>query len=225
MKLTAELIVNSPQFTNTLGDREIDMRGNKIPAIENLGATLDQFDTIDFSDNEIRRLDGFPPLKRLKTLLLNNNRIARIAEHLEVSLPNLEEIVLTGNQFAELSELEPLAALPKLTRLSLLNNPVTSARNYRLFLIHCLPNLHLLDFAPIKDQERKDAKKLFEGKQGEKLKAEILKKTAAAAQEKAAAARPAPSKETEAIKNAIRNATSLEEVRRLEQQLRAGGGV
>lgn len=43
--------------------------------IENLGATLDQFDAIDFSDNEIRKLDGFPLLRRLKTLLVNNNRI------------------------------------------------------------------------------------------------------------------------------------------------------
>jgi hypothetical protein len=35
----------------------------------------DQFDTVDFSDNDIRKLDGFPLLKRLKCLLLNNNRI------------------------------------------------------------------------------------------------------------------------------------------------------
>jgi len=35
----------------------------------------DQFDTVDFSDNDIRKLDGFPLLKRLKTMLLNNNRI------------------------------------------------------------------------------------------------------------------------------------------------------
>lgn len=49
--------------------------GYKIPVLENLGATLDQFDTIDFSDNEVRKLDGFPLLKRLKTLLMNNNRI------------------------------------------------------------------------------------------------------------------------------------------------------
>lgn len=43
-----------------------------------MGATLDQFDTIDFSDNDIRRLDGFPFLARLKCLLLNNNRIVLV---------------------------------------------------------------------------------------------------------------------------------------------------
>lgn len=51
------------------------LTGYKIPVLENLGATLDQFDTVDFSDNEVRKLDGFPLLKRLKTLLMNNNRI------------------------------------------------------------------------------------------------------------------------------------------------------
>ena len=49
--------------------------GYKIPVIENMGATLDQFDTIDLSDNEIRKLDGFPLLRRLKCLMINNNRV------------------------------------------------------------------------------------------------------------------------------------------------------
>ena len=35
----------------------------------------DQFDTIDLSDNEIRKLDGFPLLRRLKSLIISNNRV------------------------------------------------------------------------------------------------------------------------------------------------------
>lgn len=35
----------------------------------------DQFDTIDLSDNEIRKVDGFPLLLRLKSLLVSNNRV------------------------------------------------------------------------------------------------------------------------------------------------------
>lgn len=38
----------------------------------------DQFDTIDLSDNEIVKLENFPYLTRLGTLLINNNRITRI---------------------------------------------------------------------------------------------------------------------------------------------------
>lgn len=42
-----------------------------------------QFDSIDLSDNTIARLDGFPKLMRLKVLLLNNNRVSKIARGLE----------------------------------------------------------------------------------------------------------------------------------------------
>ena len=49
--------------------------GYKIPLVENLGATLDQFDCIDFSDNEVRKVDNFPLLPRIKCLLFNNNRV------------------------------------------------------------------------------------------------------------------------------------------------------
>lgn len=63
--------------------------GYKIPVIENLGATLDQFDAIDFSDNEIRKLDGFPLLKRLKTLLMNNNRLRWVLSPAAATLQRL----------------------------------------------------------------------------------------------------------------------------------------
>ncbi|KAI6656779.1 U2 small nuclear ribonucleoprotein A' [Oopsacas minuta] len=101
-RLTVEVITESEQYVNAVKDRELNLRAKKIPAIENLGATLDQFDTIDFSDNDICRLDGFPLLKRLKTLILNNNRICRFAEDLNLSLPNLDTIILTNNTMQEL---------------------------------------------------------------------------------------------------------------------------
>ena len=41
-----------------------------------------QFDCIDLSDNEIVKLEGFPPLHRLQTLLVHNNRIARLGTNL-----------------------------------------------------------------------------------------------------------------------------------------------
>lgn len=58
--------------------------------IENLGATLDQFDAIDFSDNEIRKLDGFPLLRRLKTLLVNNNRICLSDKAIHAAAPSAD---------------------------------------------------------------------------------------------------------------------------------------
>ena len=97
VKLTPDLIATAGQYINPIRDRELDLRGYKIPVIENLGATLDQYDTIDFSDNEIRKMDGFPFLARIKSLMFNNNRIVRIGEDLESCLPNLQTLILTNN--------------------------------------------------------------------------------------------------------------------------------
>ena len=79
VKLTIDLVEGAMQYTNPLKDRELDLRGYKVPAIENLGSTLDQFDTIDFTDNEIRKLDGFPLLQRLKSLIMTGNKVSIIS--------------------------------------------------------------------------------------------------------------------------------------------------
>ena len=58
-RLTAELIGRSPQGLNACDEYELELRGHKIAAIENLGATQNQFDAIDLSDNEVVKLEGF----------------------------------------------------------------------------------------------------------------------------------------------------------------------
>jgi U2 small nuclear ribonucleoprotein A' len=232
MKLTPELIESGYQYINrATRDRELDLRAYKVTVIENLGATLDQFDAIDFSDNDIRKLDGFPLLQRLKTLLLNNNWIGRIADDLHESVPNVETLVLTNNHMQELGDIEPLAKLQKLSTLSLLNNPMTTKKHYRLFVIHKLPNVRLLDFRKVRQRERLESKQLFKGTKGKQLESEIAVKsktftpgvadsTTAA---KEVANRPVhTAADVEAIKAAISKAQTLEEIERLNQLLKSG---
>ncbi|KAM9313468.1 U2 small nuclear ribonucleoprotein A' [Gastrophryne carolinensis] len=227
VKLTADLIEQAAQYTNAVRDRELDLRGYKIPVIENLGATLDQFDTIDFSDNEIRKMEGFPLLKRLKTVLLNNNRVCRIAEGLEHVLPNLTELILTNNSILELGDLDNLSTLKKLTYLCLLRNPVINKRHYRLYVIFRLPQVRVLDFQKVKLKEREEAANMFKGKRGAQLVKDIAKRSktftpgAGLAAEKKKAFGPSPG-DVEAIKNAIANATTLAEVERLKGMLQSG---
>lgn len=78
----------------------------------------DHYQCIDLSDNELQRLENFPLLKNLETLLLHNNRISRIAAGLGASLPGLRTLMLTNNQLAALSDLEPLAEFDQVTRAS-----------------------------------------------------------------------------------------------------------
>lgn len=230
VKLTPDLILQSAQYINPVRDRELDLRGYKIPVIENLGATLDQFDTIDLSDNDIRKLDGFPYLHRLKCLLLNNNRICRIGDDLQESLPSLESLILSNNHLQELGDVDTLASIKNLTYLSLMKNPITTKKHYRLYVIHKIPQVRVLDFRKVKKKERDAASQLFKGKKGKQLEKEIGKKSKifvpgaplpSGVAKQPSAGGPAPA-DVEAIKSAIDKATTLEEVERLNQMLKSG---
>ena len=90
-----------------------------------MGATQNQFDAVDLSDNEIVKLEGFPPLARLHTLYLSNNRIARIGAELSQQIPMLKAAYLTNNRLKNLADLDPLKSCKRLTHLSLVGNPVS----------------------------------------------------------------------------------------------------
>ncbi|KAG7653701.1 U2A'/phosphoprotein 32 family A C-terminal [Arabidopsis suecica] len=227
VKLTADLIWKSPHFFNAIKERELDLRGNKIPVIENLGATEDQFDTIDLSDNEIVKLENFPYLNRLGTLLINNNRITRINPNLGEFLPKLHSLVLTNNRLVNLVEIDPLASIPKLQYLSLLDNNITKKPNYRLYVIHKLKSLRVLDFIKIKAKERAEAAALFSSKEAEeevkKVSREEVQKVPETAENPETPKVVAPTQEQIlAIKAAIINSQTIEEIARLEQALKFG---
>lgn len=242
-RLTAELILRSAQYMNCVSEYEIDLRGCKIGQIENLGATENQFDSIDLSDNAVIILEGFTKLPRLKTLLLSNNRVTRIGRNLEASIPGLALLNLANNRLKNLKDLDNLATLPKLQNLSLLENEVTKQPNYRLYVIFRMPGLKLLDFKKVKQKERDAAQQAFGGagnaalaaaektfEPGEGLAAaDAVPAAEQAAQTSAASengisqkpAEPTLAQKT-AIQAAIANAATLEEVSRLEKALATG---
>ena len=207
-------------------DRELDLRGYRIPLIENMGSTLDQFDCIDFSENEIKKLHNFPLLKRIKKLLLSNNRITKIQDNLEESLPNLSWLILTNNNIQEPGDLDCLSTLPKLECLCLLDNPVTTKKHYREYVIHKIPQIRILDFKKVKLREREEANRLFKGKKGKTLEKEVGAKSAEFVPGEPIENQPKKvgltSEEIESIKDAISKATTLEEVEKLNQALRSG---
>lgn len=232
VRLTVDLVWKSPHFFNAIKERELDLRGNKIAVIENLGATEDQFDAIDLSDNEIVKLENMPYLNRLGTLLINNNRITRINPNIGEFLPKLHTLVLTNNRLVNLVEIDPLASLSKLQFLSLLDNNITKKPNYRLYVIHKLKSLRVLDFKKVRNKERLEARNLFSSKEvEEEAKKESVKTFVPGELENAS--KPVEEKPTPnvsaptpeqiiAIKAAIVNSQTLEEVARLEQALKTG---
>lgn len=235
VRLTADLILNSSSYFNALKERELNLRGNKIALIENLGATQDQFDCVDLSDNEIVKLDGFPLLNRLRTLLLNNNLISSIASGLGEQLPNLDTLILTNNRLNNLSDIDVLSEMKSLRRLSLLENGLTKKQHYRLYVINKLPHLKLLDFRKVKQKERAAAAKLFsQSHLQSQSHSQIQTQQVPSKESKSAGSQPTQSdvamaaynqaraSDSQAIKNAIASASSLAEVAQLERTLAAG---
>ncbi|XP_044394416.1 U2 small nuclear ribonucleoprotein A' isoform X1 [Triticum aestivum] len=229
-RLNADLIRRSPQFISAMKERVLDLRGNKIGIIENLGATEDQFDMIDLSHNEIVKLENFPFMNRLGTLLINNNRITCISPNLGELLPKMHTLVLTKNRLTSLAEIDPLASLPKLQFLSLLDNTVTKQPDYRFYVIHKLKHLHLLDIEKVKQQERAEAVKKFHPKEAEEATEKVAVKARTPAvvdaqgttkEQGLKVVAPTPAQIT-AFKAAIMNSQMLDEVTRLEKALSTG---
>lgn len=231
-RLTADMILRSPQYMNPCGEYEIDLRGNKIAAIENLGATENQFCSMDMSDNEIVKLGGFPLLPRLRSLYLNKNRIARIAANLEASVPNLETLVLTGNRIASWDEVRNLSGLKKLRRLVLLDNPLArqDPNAYRRRVLLALPQVKDLDFQKVKAKEREVLRNGMAGGDDVEMAAEDANGNGVATGHTAKRSdghHPSESEEERIakIKAALEKADTLEEIQRLEVALKTGGSV
>ncbi|XP_072139544.1 centrosomal protein of 72 kDa isoform X2 [Mobula birostris] len=93
---------------------------------------------------------------RLKTLDLSRNSLISLEgiQH----LVHLEKLNLYYNNIADLKEIFLLRNLTNLKELDLRLNPVSkNESDYRLFVVHLLPNLRRLDDRPVRDSERKAA--------------------------------------------------------------------
>ena len=233
MRLTVELLQDSLSYLNPLKERELDLRGHRIPQIENL-AVAGPHDALDLTDNGISSLSNFPLSPRLQTLLLARNRIRTFAPKLASTLPNLKHLVLTANHVTELADLDPLRNFQRLTHLTLLDNPVARKEHYRLYVIWRCPGVRFLDFQKVKDAEREKAKELF-GTQEEptQLASKIMgvkSRTFEVPSEldgtdagsgKASRVK-LTEKERKKVEELIRNAKSLSDIARLEKELNEG---
>ncbi|ODQ67237.1 L domain-like protein [Nadsonia fulvescens var. elongata DSM 6958] len=236
MRLTADLLLQAPSYLNPVNDRELNLRGHKIAVIENLGVTRDQNDALDLTDNDIRIFGPFPKLIRLKSIFASRNRVTALHPTISASIPNLNTLVLSSNNITELSDLTALMGLKKLEFITLVDNPVVEKENYRLWILWLCPCIRYLDFQKVKDVERKRAAAIF----GTALEPSNLSKSILGIknnifdvrvgadngidgdQGKRELTRKLTEEEIENLRESLKNATSLEEISRIEKTLKLG---
>ena len=119
-----------------------------------------------FPHRSLKNLELFP---NLQELILDNNEISDAQAF--PKLPKLHTLWLNKNKIGDIDAMFPkkLVAknLPKLSYLSLLNNPgcpneLTQRddddyRRYRYFVLHRIPTLTLLDAKKVSSEERAEA--------------------------------------------------------------------
>ncbi|XP_004364244.2 hypothetical protein CAOG_03405 [Capsaspora owczarzaki ATCC 30864] len=128
--------------------KELDVSHNNLRDLRSLELFRD-IHTLVLDDNKLPARIKFPIFPLLKTLWINKNNIANLAEFIEGAS----------------------ASFPELEYLSMMNNPaapsffnggtVEQYNDYRLFVISHFPQLKTLDDTPISDQERASAKKVY----------------------------------------------------------------
>lgn len=132
--------------------------GHKIPAIENLGVTKDQLDSLDLTDNAITSVSNFPLLRRLSQILLANNPVRTVSPSIATSLPNLRTLILTNSAVPKdsLAVLgDTLGKCRKLEMLSLKGAPVAQADHYKDWIVFKCEKLRSLDFERVQLKVRR----------------------------------------------------------------------
>lgn len=171
-RLTASLIETSPSRFNPLGQWEISLREQRIPAIENLSThnLPNTYECIDLSCNAIAHFGNFPSNMcqkdgKVRSLLLCKNGIRGLdnSERLKRGLYGLKILSLEENKVERLSDITMLgeALSETLEDLVLIGNPVTRRQYYRLYTIACIASLKTLDYCRVTLKERNNAKRLL----------------------------------------------------------------
>lgn len=116
---------------------------------------------VKLSNNRLTNLDGLAEFleavlddpSELRWIDLSHNQLTRIDPVL-FDYPKLSCVYLHGNQIASFKEVDKLANLGNLAKLTLHGNPVEELNSYRLHVPVAIPTLRSLDFIGITKLDR-----------------------------------------------------------------------
>ncbi|NXK47696.1 LRC72 protein, partial [Chauna torquata] len=113
------------------------------------------------NNNKIQDLTFLKKNYCLTELYLNNNELTDISGALK-DLCALQILLLHNNQLKQLGKtVKELKGITSLQTLNLFRNPLAHDPDYRLYVIHFLPSVQLLDRKPVTQRERESAFHLY----------------------------------------------------------------
>jgi len=139
---------------------------NEITQIEYV-YELKNLETLSLCCNKIRLVDNLPD--NLKRLLLASNLIDNLDKQIINKLRNLEEINLANNLINNINIIYKLEALKNLKVLSFSDpnfgeSPISSLNSYRVYTIHYLPQIEILDSILITEEDKLEAENIYKKK-------------------------------------------------------------
>jgi hypothetical protein len=128
-------------------------------------AHLTRLQVLWVSDNRFTSLQGLRNLTHLQELHIAGNAISQIGSHLD-AVTSLVALNLSCSAIWSFRESENLARLPKLRELHFNDpnwgpSPISSLANYQTILLCQLPNLCLLDYQEVQDDDATHARETF----------------------------------------------------------------
>lgn len=112
--------------------------------------------------NKLRRLTCVKNNFQLSELYLQNNQLTEVTGALS-HLTCLNILMLNNNQLTKLDQVvKEFKKMQCLKTLNLFNNPVAQEPDYRLFVIHSVPSLELLDRQEVLRSEQDAASKVYD---------------------------------------------------------------
>ncbi|XP_052802393.1 leucine-rich repeat-containing protein 72-like isoform X2 [Mya arenaria] len=122
--------------------------------------------------NRLRGISCLSGNFQIRELYLQNNELTDVSGSLR-HLTCLEVLMLHNNQLTKLDRLvKEFKKMQTLKILNLFNNPVAQEADYRVFVVHSVPSVELLDRQEVLKGERDTAIKIYDQEQ-EKLRETI----------------------------------------------------
>ncbi|CAI4054098.1 hypothetical protein SUVZ_16G0740 [Saccharomyces uvarum] len=237
MKFTPSIVIDAPQYyvDHFNGKHNVDkcviLRDLQLESdTESMPSSLKHLTKpthiLDLTNNDLLTIPDLSSRDDIHTLLLARNNIADVDGRL---LPmNVQNLTLSNNGLRRFEELQYLCRAPKtLKTLTLSGNQVCHLANYREQILRLVPHLETLDFQNVTTEERKAVLKL-----SGRVEAVTPRATDTATKDNGSRDKTMEimnlvvSKMTvgrrEELKKQLAEATSLEEIARLERLLSGG---